>query len=524
MDAVDTYFNGGKKYSNDEDVMKSRFLARGSLLTVVTKMCYGEDGILACQQWRDLLSNPRRLFQAHYRLKDRDISARVKKDPDGLFALLEPCLKERFTGPVLDSIKIIGDGVWTFLRQVNLKSCKGFSRRNPYQLLAARPLAKRLKQAETEGPITPHSLVPDACNAFGQIALMLREALNTKRNLAVGDVYIRRIMQGLRPSLGEVALNEDLDQFDIIRFDNRYSGLLRSSFTPQNLTTAAGVSSLLAYMSAGLGYMTSEFLHSNTMLFQTLEDCVTTFRQAVENGVECCNIKIWGRPCAHMALTGGPKKRTTLEDKFEEYFRKDVQDSWLQLLGDLAGNNPETYEGQKPRYGDIKHWLNAIKLTCFSSGLTPLQFCNNAVDLKICDPPEVEEVAAWVGENRHLGAGNGLQALGFQADLRKGVEAAFEVVYWHLEQHLHEEDKAVLRFSPIFVEHLLCKVARFSRQFESKDGTLSQRGSTAMRDQLEAGGWEKGANIQDKAGRLYPIPLTVDESVVTRVVEGLKSR
>ncbi|KAG1734960.1 hypothetical protein EDD22DRAFT_757131, partial [Suillus occidentalis] len=219
---------------------------------------------------------------------------------------------------------------------------------------------------------------------------------------------------------------------------------------------------------------------------------------------------IWGRPCAHMALTGGPKKRTTLEDKFEEYFHKDVQDSWLQLLGDLAGNNPETYEGQKPRYSDIKHWLNAIKLTCFSSGLTPLQFCNNAVDLKICDPPEVEEMAAWVGENRHLGAGSGLQALGFQANLRKGVEAAFEVVYWHLERHLHEEDKALLQFSPIFVEHLLCKVARFSRQFESKDGTLSQRGSNAMQDQLEAGSWEKGANIQDITGRLYPIPLTVD--------------
>ncbi|KAG1840155.1 hypothetical protein F4604DRAFT_1500227, partial [Suillus subluteus] len=217
---------------------------------------------------------------------------------------------------------------------------------------------------------------------------------------------------------------------------------------------------------------------------------------------------IWGRPCAHMALIGGPKKRITLDDKFEEYFDKDVQDSWLQLLGDLAGNNPETYEGQKPKYGDIKRWLNTIKLTCFSSGLTPLQFCNNAVDLKICDPPGVEEMAAWVGENRHLGAGGGLQALGFQVDLRKSLEAAFEVVYRHLEQHLHEEDKAVLRFSPIFVEHLLCKVARFSRQFEPKDGTLSERGSTAMQNQ--AGSWEKGANIGDRSGKLYPIPLAVD--------------
>lgn len=287
MDTLDTYFNGGKKYSNDGDVMKSRFLARGSLLVAVLKMCNWEDGILACQEWKDLLSNPRYLFEANYRLKDQDIAARVKKDPDGLFALLEPCLKERFTGPVLDSIKIVGDGVWAFLKEVNLKSCKGFSRRNPYQLLAARPFANRLKQAEMEGPITPRTLVPDACSAFGQIGLMLREALNTKResgSRAVGDIYIYRVMQGLRPSVGEVALNKDLDQFDIIRFDNRYSGLLRSSFTPQNLVTAAGVSSLLAYMSAGLGYMTREFLLSNTMLFQTLEDCITTFRQAVEKG------------------------------------------------------------------------------------------------------------------------------------------------------------------------------------------------------------------------------------------------
>ncbi|KAG2052876.1 hypothetical protein BDR06DRAFT_843269, partial [Suillus hirtellus] len=115
------------------------------------------------------------------------------------------------------------------------------------------------------------------------------------------------------------------------------------------------------------------------------------------------------------------------------------------------------YEGQKPKYSDIKCWLNKNKLMCFNSSLTPLQFCNNAVDLKICNPPGVEEMAAWVGENRHLGARSGLQALGFGVDLRKSIEAAFQVVYWHLKQHLHEEDKVVLRFSPIFVEHLLCK-------------------------------------------------------------------
>ncbi|KAG0704196.1 hypothetical protein DFH29DRAFT_802335 [Suillus ampliporus] len=119
---------------------------------------------------------------------------------------------------------------------------------------------------------------------------------------------------------------------------------------------------------------------------------------------------------------------------------------------------------------------------CFSSSLTPA-FCNNVVDLKICDPPGVEEMAAWVGKNRHLGAGSGLQALGFQVDLRRRTEAAFEVVYWHLKQHLHEENKAVLQFSPIFVEYLLYKVARFSQQFESKDETLLEQGSITIQDQ-----------------------------------------
>jgi len=49
------------------------------------------------------------------------------------------------------------------------------------------------------------------------------------------------------------------------------------------------------------------------------------------------------------------------------------------------------------------------------------------------------------------------------------------IVYNHLDQFLTEDNKKILGFSPIFVEHLLCKVVRWeSRLVEGKVSSLDK--------------------------------------------------
>ncbi|THV01822.1 hypothetical protein K435DRAFT_595095, partial [Dendrothele bispora CBS 962.96] len=100
----------------------------------------------------------------------------------------------------------------------------------------------------------------------------------------------------------------------------------------------------------------------------------------------------------------------------------------------------------------------------FRSGLTRMQFANSLVLLNLCDMPTSDDMADIIWSNRGMGAFEGLQRLGF--DVKPGCETeqvrqAFRAVYNFLDYHLSVKDKEDLGFSPIFVEHLLCKVTRW---------------------------------------------------------------
>ncbi|KAH7903426.1 hypothetical protein BJ138DRAFT_1120402 [Hygrophoropsis aurantiaca] len=470
------------------------------------------------------------------RLNDADFAPKICSDPDSVFSLLDPWLTKRITADTVLEAKRMGDVVWNFLRITSSQE-NHFSRTNPYQHSYARSHKKAIPIVE-DIPLTVESLLPGGTSStFGQIGLMLREALNIRRERSdasggkrIGNSYVRRLMQGLRPIVGDVPLEngKDVDHFDIVRFDNRYSILLKKAFKPRELTTREGVSSMFAYMSTGQGNLTSEFIESTSMVFPDLNACVAAFSLAIHKGVVCSNMKIWGRTCRHMSAEptkpsdtpGAPRVKLTVREKFAEYFNKTVQDSWIELLGELAGEDPSSYNGPRPKYEDIRRWLDVHKLTCFGSGLTPVQFCNNLVDLGLCEAPTMEDMADWVASNRHLGACSGLKKLGFALENRGKlfIKAAFMVVYQHLDTNLHGDDKIALKFSSIFVEHLLCKAARFSNLFRKGDGiTFSDIGQVEMRK--HAGTWVKGESVCDESGKLFPIPLTIDYNIVQSVVE-----
>jgi hypothetical protein len=165
-----------------------------------------------------------------------------------------------------------------------------------------------------------------------------------------------------------------------------------------------------------------------------------------------------------------------------------------------------------PTYAAAKKWfkkLNAdVKLEGFKEGLTHLQFLNNLVALGMCQPPSVGQMAEFVDEHHDKGAYIGLQVLGFRLDGRptNWVQAALQCVYDHLDATLAPEDRKLLIFGTIFLEHVLCKVVRFKRIIEREAAGKSKNTSLSLEYiGMKAAEWQpvSGSGANGKA-LLFP--------------------
>ncbi|WP_238584580.1 hypothetical protein, partial [Staphylococcus aureus] len=63
-----------------------------------------------------------------------------------------------------------------------------------------------------------------------------------------------------------------------------------------------------------------------------------------------------------------------------------------------------------------------------------MQFANNLALEGICRKPTIDEMSDWISRHTKLGAYQGLLLLGFNLKGRDWVEAAFRVVYTHLDK------------------------------------------------------------------------------------------
>jgi hypothetical protein len=202
------------------------------------------------------------------------------------------------------------------------------------------------------------------------------------------------------------------------------------------------------------------------------------------------------------------------------FFLPDVQQTWLTLIGSMAGQDPSQFTGAKVEFSALRHWLTQRKLKGFMSGLTPLQFCYSMVALKVCVVPTEEQLGDFVSRNRKLGAFSGLVHLGFQIQDRGAnwVKAAFKIVHAHLRATLAKEDSEELEFSPILTEHILCKLARISGAFRQSDGiTLAQIGEEAMHSESRI----RGESVGGCAVKLFPIGMETDRDGAQRVITEL---
>ena len=138
------------------------------------------------------------------------------------------------------------------------------------------------------------------------------------------------------------------------------------------------------------------------------------------------------------------------------------------------------------------------------------------------DPPEPDEVAQWIFHNQSLGAFAGFAGIGFILPSRDldATRAAFACVFRHLDENLTREDKEILFFGPIFVEHLLCKIGQWKSRFSEYLG-MADKLHELVHEALEKDSeWVSGANLHSP--KAYPFSSKLDFAWIEAVIADIK--
>ncbi|KAF9032190.1 hypothetical protein BJ165DRAFT_1535148 [Panaeolus papilionaceus] len=331
-------------------------------------------------------------------------------------------------------------------------------------------------------------LISESGVGLGTLGLIIREALNLKRNLPAAQHEVHRVLLGLHPTLSSNA-KQPINHTNPIRASSEYACLFALNLPSHLLTTRSGLSNILSYMGTGQGSGTSSFLSmhaSKPHKFFTfsLDEVVQLFQSAVTKNcaifgttlqankspafISCFDTRIWGQPSRSFSLAPeGAEKYRGVRHKFEPYWTSSVQDQWEEFLGPNLNIDPQNFQGRRPSWLTILTFLLNLRIPGFQTGLTVFQCANNLALAGICEEPTCQEIVNWVGRNKHLGAWKGLKTLGFSIGDRSGlaVYPAFFCVWKFLDIQLSEKDKVDLGFSPMFVEHILCKITRYSKRW-----------------------------------------------------------
>ncbi|RDB25058.1 hypothetical protein Hypma_007527 [Hypsizygus marmoreus] len=384
---------------------------------------------------------------------------------------------------------------------------------------------------------------------LGLLGLIFREALGERRQLPSPIHPLRFLLEGKDPGSGKPnAAFGDRDQFDPVRTSNRGAQLLKEHLPGNKLTTSAGLSNLLVWMGTGQGNKTSKFLcafdrvfsyslqecvalfgaaliHNQSVLsryFRDVDDCLSADTESapphIDGLLQISNSRIYGSACNTLKLlptvrekispgapvykkilpSDAPVNKMDLNDKMEPYWTWSVRQQWIAHLGDMLNADPSTYMGKRQSWSSTIHMLIDLKIPGFMSGLTVMQTANALAISGIIEPPELTELADWIWQNHRLGAFAGLQRLGFCLPNRKAVYVALTCLYTFLDNHLTDDDKTILGFGTIGLEHALCKVSRWSKKVEDilRWAKAAEQSDTFIH----------GANLHNPAG--FPFPLS----------------
>ncbi|KAF9029209.1 hypothetical protein BDP27DRAFT_1246740 [Rhodocollybia butyracea] len=326
------------------------------------------------------------------------------------------------------------------------------------------------------------------------------------------------------------------------------------------LTGRQGICNLLTFMGTGQSYRTSSFLGlSNAekpggidgFYSENLEECLKLFEDAVQKNsdfmaskggwshqevwefageekygsekgfYQISDQKVWGEP--NQLLSARPLKRNGMcgykklsyEQKFAPYWTMEIQEKWVKFLENMLGQDPAQYKGARHTFSYTLDFIQALGLDGFRTGLTSFQTTVNLCFKSICLPPTIDELVSFIAQNSGLGAYNGLVELGFCLSNKAEIRCALRIIYDHLEHHLSPTDAELLAFTThswIVIEHILCKVARYTNRVDSM--------GTWAKEAEEKGKWIKKRGEKDYMA--FPIALLGTREKVEAIISLYK--
>jgi hypothetical protein len=549
---LDETLSGGKTNNFDAQHVYQRSITRAAILWCIVDAC-GTNGIFASSRIDQFLQSPAIIFE-HPLSRERKFAPEVLKKRDVVLQPLFTWIRKHLAEnpDITTDAKRLGELADLQILELFLgKRCT--SDDDPAAENPVRSTTKRTKDiAPVLRPITFQIIVnPNHKDGIqvGELALIVREALNRERGQQPADEILNRVLNGYHATRSTTTRSNP-DHTNPIRQNLHAASLLQTHLPAKLLTSENGLSNLLSWMGTGQGFKTRSFLesftHDKRFFSSNLEDMIETFQAAVAQNalivsqypehprpqelpgiLSVDDMFVWGQPNHLLSLAPTKEKigkysvKFTLREKFAPYWDNAVQTAWVTFLGDMSGKDPTTHTGPRQAWHEVLHLLQNLDITGFGSGLTPFQLANHLVALKIVNPPTVIDIADWVYKNPKLGAFRGLKDLGFsvsQKDLMS-VRGAFTCIYQFFEENLTEEDKSILFFGPIFIEHLLCKLPRWKTRLADEDaeGRLEELVAKEIEKNYV---WTPGENsiYNNKA---LPVPLLIPSTWLEQTIESI---
>ncbi|PPR04901.1 hypothetical protein CVT24_007176 [Panaeolus cyanescens] len=234
---------------------------------------------------------------------------------------------------------------------------------------------------------------------------------------------------------------------------------------------------------------------------------------------------VWGQSSRSFSLApDGAAKFTTVQDKFEPYWTESVQKTWMEFLGPILDQDPfQLCTENIPTWTTAYHMLVNLQIRGFQTGLTVFQCANNLALLGICREPTCTELVTWISKHKHLGAWKAIKTLDFVTDSRQqgskqpnlSIYAIFYILWKHLDDSLTDSDKQILGFGPMFVEHLLCKVRRYTKRWLDYSKEVEKQEN---QQESNAAVWEAGKNERDCF--VFPFPIVLKKDEIIKILES----
>ena len=286
---LDESLSGGKTTNFNAQHVYQRSITRAAILGCIAEAC-GTNGIFASSQMDQFLQSPAIIFEEPLS-RERKFAPEVLKQRD---IVLQPLL-DWIRNHLAEHPNITADAK-RLNELADLHILELFLGKRPSSDDDLLVENSKSQKSNTKGkkdvatvllPVTFQAIVhPDHKDGIklGELALIIREALNQKRGHQPSDEVLNRVLNGHHATTS-ASNQHNPDHTYPIRQNLHSASLLQAHLPADLLTSKTGLSNLLSWMGTGQGFKTRSFLelftHQKQFFSSNLEEMIENFQAVV---------------------------------------------------------------------------------------------------------------------------------------------------------------------------------------------------------------------------------------------------